>query len=117
LYLCYKVLYSNVFIIQFHRRDALQNTNNRLLKLLSDTVRNAAATEDTINRQLEDLIDETSQVESGFGADELSSATLYVSQFPPDSAVKRVRFLPPGTLTSTPAAGLAMPGPSGKSLA
>ena len=91
-------------------RDALQHSNERLLKLLSDNVKSAVATEDTINRQLEDLIQETSQVESGLGGgsvEELESATLYLSQVPRDGHMSaRFHTLPPGTMTSTPATGL-----------
>ena len=37
--------------------------NEHLLLLLSDTVRNAQTVEETINRQLESMIEETSQLE------------------------------------------------------
>lgn len=70
-------------------------------------VKQAASTEETINKQLEDLIQETSQAEDQLTqgpVHELESGTLYESQIPPDSIRRLVRF-PGGLVTSTPAAG------------
>ena len=71
-------------------------------------VKQAASTEETINKQLEDLIQETSQAEEHLTQgpiQELESGTLYESHIPADSFRRPVRAFPGGLVTSTPAAG------------
>ena len=75
-------------------------------------VKQAASTEETINKQLEDLIQEASQTEDQFTQgpmQELESGTLYESQFPADSIRRPGSSLPAGFLTSTPGAGPSAP--------
>ena len=86
-------------------RNALHRTNERLLKLLSDVVKQAASTEETINKKLEDLIQETSQTEEQLTQFPLESGTLHESQFPNDSVHRPESSFPAGLPTSTPAAG------------
>ena len=86
-------------------RNALHRTNERLLKLLSDVVKQAASTEETINKKLEDLIQETSQTEEQLTQFPLESGTLHESQFPNDSVRRPESSFPAGLPTSTPAAG------------
>lgn len=96
----------------FFARNALQRANERLLKLLSDVVKQAASTEETINKQLEDLIQETSQNEeqlTQWPIQDLESGTLHESQFPTDSIRRPEGSVPPGLMTSTPAAGSNAP--------
>lgn len=93
----------------FLDRNALQGANERLLKLLSDVVKQAASTEETINKQLEDLIQETSQNEEQLTQWPLESGTLHESQFPTDSIRRPEGSIFPGLLTSTPAAGPSAP--------
>lgn len=93
-------------------RNALQRANERLLKLLSDVVKQAASTEETINKQLEDLIQETSQNEeqlTQWPIQEMESGTLHESRLPTDSVRRPEGSIPPGLVTSTPAAGLSAP--------
>lgn len=88
-------------------RNALQRANERLLKLLSDVVKQAASTEETINKQLEDLIQETSQNEeqlTQWPIQDVETGTLHESQFPTDSIRRPEGSVPPGLVTSTPAA-------------
>ena len=83
-------------------RNSMYQTNERLRKLLSDIVRQSGATEDTINRQLEGLIQETSKNEEHLSGStmEMESATLYASKRPAQ----------PGLMvTSTPAVGPSAP--------
>ena len=94
-------------MIFFYHRDGLRRANQRLLQLLSDAVKTAAATEDTINNQLGTLIEETSQQESGLAsgtAHEGSSAAMVTSLEGWRNGVPHP--LPPGAFTSTPAVGL-----------
>lgn len=75
-------------------------------------VKQAASTEETINKQLEDLIQETSQTGdqlTQWPMQELESGTLHESQFPTDSIRRPGNSLPAGLLTSTPAAGPSAP--------
>ena len=75
-------------------------------------MKQAASTEETINKQLEDLIQETSQNEdqlTQWPMQELESGTLHESQMPPDSIRRPGRPLPAGLMTSTPAAGPSAP--------
>ena len=83
----------------------MHRTNERLLKLLSDVVKQAASTEETINKKLEDLIQETSQTEEQLTQFPLESGTLHESQFPNDSVRRPESSFPAGLPTSTPAAG------------
>ena len=96
----------------FLDRNALQRANERLLKLLSDVVKQAASTEETINKQLEDLIQETSQNEeqlTQWPIQEMESGTLHESRLPTDSVRRPEGSIPPGLVTSTPAAGPSAP--------
>lgn len=96
----------------FLDRNALQRANERLLKLLSDVVKQAASTEETINKQLEDLIQETSQNEeqlTQWPIQDLESGTLHESHLPTDTTRRPEGSIPPGLVTSTPAAGPSAP--------
>ena len=68
-------------------------------------MKQAASTEETINKKLEDLIQETSQTEEQLTQFPLESGTLHESQFPNDSVRRPESSFPAGLPTSTPAAG------------